>query len=175
MEVSESVLVDSRKNIHTLQIKELRREHGGRYVIKARNESGAAEASVILDVDVAPFVICALPERVEVRENATARLECEIGGVPVPGVAWSKKGEELVCGKESRLEMICDGLSNILMVDNARMGDAGIYSVSAANRVGKCSSKTELVVLVEPRFVRKIHDTQVGFEFAFFLSYDAHF
>jgi hypothetical protein len=57
--------------------------------------------------------------------------------------------------------MLTDGLNNILMLDNANMKDAGVYNVVATNRIGKVSCKTELVVLVEPRFIRKIVDTQV--------------
>ncbi len=161
IERSETVSIEVRKTLNTLQIKDLTRKNSGRYVMKAKNESGEAEAAVILNVDMAPFIITSLPEKIEVRQATSACLQCEVGGAPVPTVTWSKKGVDLEFSKENRLEMITEGLNNILMVDNAQASDAGIYNILAQNRIGKVSSKTELVVLIEPKFIRKIKDTQV--------------
>ena len=72
-----------------------------------------------------------------------------------------KKGEDLVCNKENRLEMISEGQNNILMLDTANMKDAGVYNIVATNRIGKTSCKTELFILIEPRFIKKIVNTQV--------------
>ena len=51
IEKSDNIQIDSRKTLNTLSIKELGVEHTGRYVMKAKNESGEAECSVILNVD----------------------------------------------------------------------------------------------------------------------------
>lgn len=161
IEKADNINIEARKALSTLSIKDINRTHDGRYVMKAKNESGEAEASVILNVDIAPYIITPLAEKIEVRENQSTQLACEIGGAPVPAITWSKKGEDLVCSKENRLEMITDGQNNILMLDCASMKDAGIYNIAAVNRVGKTNCKTELIVLIEPRFVRKIIDTQV--------------
>ena len=151
LEKSEFIIMETRKSLNTLQIKEVTRKNSGRYVMKAKNECGEAEASVILNVDIAPYIITALPEKIEVRENESAKFLCEIGGAPVPSVAWSKKGVDLVCSKENRLEVMSEGLGSILILDNANAQDAGLYNIVAQNRIGKVSCKTELVVLVEPR------------------------
>ncbi len=51
VEKSDQIQIESRKSLNTLIIKDLKVENAGRYVMKAKNESGEAECSVILNVD----------------------------------------------------------------------------------------------------------------------------
>lgn len=37
---------------------------------------------------MAPYVIAALPEKVQANENEKIDLECQIGGIPEPTISW---------------------------------------------------------------------------------------
>ena len=93
-----------------------------------------------------PFIINQLPEKVLVNENGLAKLECEIGGSPTPTINWVKRGEDLVSSKEKGIEIYSDGNKYTLTIDSSKMNDSGVYNIDAQNRVGKVTTKTELIV-----------------------------
>jgi hypothetical protein len=95
------------------------------------------------------------------KESGLALLECEIGGLPTPNITWTCRGEDIVTSEERGATVRNEGKKYILELHTAKMSDSGIYSIVASNKVGKLATKTELVVQVAPRFIRKIVDTQV--------------
>ena len=136
-------------------------EHAGKYTLKAKNDIGEVECSVYLAVDTIPFIVTPMPERVLVPENGPVRLECVIGGSPTPTISWTKKGDDVTSSPEHGVDVYSDGDTYVLSLTTAQLQDAGVFSLSAQNRAGKVTCKTELVVQTAPRFIRKIVDTQV--------------
>ncbi len=122
---------------------------------------GEKNQSILIDFLVLPFIITPFPEKVLAKENGVALLECEIGGLPIPNITWTCRGEDIVTSEEKDIKVRSEGKKNTLELHTARMSDSGIYSIVASNKVGKLATKTELIVQVAPRFIRKIVDTQV--------------
>ncbi len=163
VEKSDNIQIEVKnKVINVLTIKSVSPQNFGTYTIKARNEIGEAECSVILNVDQAPYFITQLSDKFLVNENETARIECEIGGLPEPTISWVRKGEDIHVEEGSKkFEKLKENHKCVLLIHNPKMEDSGVYNIVAANKVGKITAKTELVVQIAPRFIRKISDTQV--------------
>mgnify|MGYP001810494054 CR=1 FL=1 len=87
-----------------------------------------------------------LPEKVQVKENEPTKLECTISGAPQPTVTWVRKGEDVKTSSENGIFLNEEAGVYSLSIDKAKAADAGVYNVSAVNRVGKVATKTELVV-----------------------------
>ncbi len=81
-----------------------------------------------------------------VKENQDLFFDCEIGGVPTPKITWTKKGEELVENESTKL--INDANNNKYGVNiKTTQADAGVYTLLAANKIGKVTLKTEVTIL----------------------------
>jgi hypothetical protein len=52
----------------------------------------------------------------------------------------------VIASKEKGIETLNDGENYILALSSAQVDDAGVYNIVASNRVGKITSKTELIV-----------------------------
>ena len=162
IEKSDNVQIEVKnKVINILTIKSVTPANFGTYTIRAKNEIGQADCSFILNVDVAPYIITPFPEKVYVKEHDITKLECEIGGLPTPTISWIRRGEDLIETPENGIKMRQEGKKYFLDFHSANMHDSGLYTISASNKVGKLTAKTELVVQIMPRFIRKISDTQV--------------
>jgi hypothetical protein len=158
---SANVVIECSKNkvINSLTFKSVTSENAGKYTLKAKNDLGEVECSAYVSVDLIPFIITSLPEKVLVPENGKTQLQCFIGGSPTPTIAWIKKGDDVVSG--NGIDIYSDGDCYTLSIDSAKLTDAGVFNITAQNRVGKVTCKTELIVQIAPRFIRKIQDTQV--------------
>ena len=69
-------------------------------------------------------------------------VQCQVGGVPVPTVTWSKDGSDLVDNSPSlRIITVGTNQDNISRVEvgSARQTDAGMYTCTATNVVGSAS------------------------------------
>lgn len=99
---------------------------------------------------------------VNVVEGDVLKLEAEIVGFPVPEIQWFKDGCPIRLAPE--VNFICQPNGIIgLTIDVARPEDAGTYTVSAINKLGDASDKTDVAVEPKPQkptFVAQLQDTE---------------
>lgn len=158
----DGVQIESKnKGLSSLIIKSMNKDLIGIYTIKAKNENGQEECKFTLNIEIAPYIIISLPEKLQAKENEPISMECSIGGSPVPKITWIRKGEDMVSSTERGINIVSDGTKQILELKTLKGEDAGVYTVVGANKAGKITCKTELVVQIAPKFLRKIVDTQV--------------
>jgi len=62
---------------------------------------------------------------------------------------------------EDGIEIINDGKKQILSLPATTTKDASAYTVLATNKLGKCQTRTELVIKCAPVFLKKARDEQV--------------
>uniref|UniRef100_A0A915IEZ8 Ig-like domain-containing protein n=1 Tax=Romanomermis culicivorax TaxID=13658 RepID=A0A915IEZ8_ROMCU len=81
-----------------------------------------------------------------VKEHQTARFEVKVAGEPQPTIRWTKDGRTLISdGEKLRTSSYDDGWST-LALSNVDYADRGIYTCTAANRVGEVQCSAELIV-----------------------------
>ena len=90
----------------------------------------------------APFFIEAPAEKT-VKEGQTAILKCTADGYPLPRVTWSRKRLTLPAGRH------VTGPSNTLILKNLKPEDAGIYSCTAENLLGRVNASVQVTVQCE--------------------------
>ena len=79
-----------------------------------------------------------------VHESEKAVFECEIYGEPKPSVIWQKNGKAIRDSDEFRY--VVRGNVHQLVIKEAFMEDAGVYTVVARNTAGKNTSDADLIV-----------------------------
>jgi len=160
LEKSDSIQIDNKgKGINSLIIKSCSTSNVGSYKVKAKNESGEIEHSFSLFIDIAPFFITPLKDKIEVLAGQPVKLECTVGGTQPQTIVWDKRGEEVKA--ENGIEIINDGKTQVLSLPHTTMKDASAYSILVTNKLGKCQSRTDLVIKCAPVFLKKARDEQV--------------
>ena len=96
-------------------------------------------------------------------EKDEARFECRFNKEVKPeDIVWVRDGVKLKDGDaDGRIQIINDGVKQILVIKNAHLDDAGTYEIRVKDvkSVGKLQVKEEPVV-----FVRKLDDTYTAVE-----------
>ncbi|KAL3985553.1 Immunoglobulin I-set domain family protein [Acanthocheilonema viteae] len=141
--------------VATLTIDETFVEDTAVYTVRAQNVAGLAESSAKLVVksrsemglqaeeSFKPRFIRQL-RNITITEGDDAFLDCIIIAVPEPKVVWYKEEEAI---KESEhIELQFEGDHCSLKVKNARMSDAGLYTVKATNTVGEATNFCRLTI-----------------------------
>lgn len=77
-------------------------------------------------------------------ENSTAKLECEVAGIPQPKVLWLKNNRPLF--ESDHCKVVTDGATHTLEFTDIRKGDTGLYTARAMNVNGSTISTAELYV-----------------------------
>ncbi|XP_069772736.1 hemicentin-1-like [Narcine bancroftii] len=131
----------------SLHIPQVQLTDAGWYTCIARNKAGVVSVDRTLVVQVPPLVLIGQSE-ISVLEDSRVLLPCAAQGLPAPMLYWEKDGAAVpdVPGKYTALQ------SGELIVDNTTPEDAGVYTCTAVNPVGKDSHRIRLSVNVQPAF-----------------------
>ncbi|XP_029776920.1 hemicentin-2, partial [Suricata suricatta] len=122
-------------------------EDSGNYFCIAQNSAGSAVGKTRLVVRVPPMIETGLPD-VSATEGSPALLPCSASGSPEPTVTWEKDGQP-VSGAEGKFTVQPSGE---LLVKNLESQDAGTYTCTAENTVGRARHRVHLTVLALPVF-----------------------
>lgn len=113
----------------------------GRYVCVATSTQGIINATVDVDVIVAPKFSVKPQNTTEVMEGQQLMLHCMADGDPRPTITWDKNGE--VNGFDSRFQVLENGT---LAVQYVNVEDKGKYGCTAGNSGGLKREETLLIV-----------------------------
>ncbi|XP_069861249.1 hemicentin-2 [Dipodomys merriami] len=122
-------------------------EHAGNYLCVAQNSVGSAVGKTRLRVLVPPVIDSGLPD-LSTAEGSHALLPCTARGNPDPDITWEKDGQP-VAGAEGRFSIQPSGE---LLVKNSEGQDAGTYTCTAENAVGRARRRVHLTILALPVF-----------------------
>lgn len=139
-------------NYNTLEIGRTILEDSGRYTISARNDLGSVSCHCHLTVDkgirayIAPDFYTGLSDQYSFGEGQDIRLYAHIEAYPSVGVSWYKNGVKLRPSRRIMISLDHDGFVE-LVISEATVQDAGLYSCVATNAVGQ--AETSGVIIVE--------------------------
>uniref|UniRef100_A0A183HIW6 Muscle M-line assembly protein unc-89 n=1 Tax=Onchocerca flexuosa TaxID=387005 RepID=A0A183HIW6_9BILA len=164
---SERIFIrETETNQHILTIKQSRLEDAGIYSCKASNKAGVEESKaecVVLEVLEAPKFTQQLSE-ITIKEVETAELAVTVTGKPAPEVSWSKDGVPVNIDNVHYVTKQDESGHHILVIKQAKLEDAGVYSCKASNKVGEAESKTLFAVEQEnemPQFSEGLKELSV--------------
>ncbi|VTJ68807.1 Hypothetical predicted protein [Marmota monax] len=130
-----------------LQIIHARPEDAGNYFCLAQNGVGSAMGKTRLVVQVPPVIENSLPD-LSAPEGSHALLPCVARGSPEPDITWEKDGQP-VSAAGGRVSVQPSGE---LLVKNSEGQDAGTYTCTAENAVGRARRRVHLTILALPVF-----------------------
>lgn len=155
---SDKIKLETRNNnTFILSVPVTTADFDGAYKIRLSNEHGESTHEFNVIVEIAPFLATPLNEKYQVRENESLIIDFDLKGNPEPKITWIKKGEDIVPDDENGYDIA----KNKLIIKSANPSHAGVYNLVANNKVGKFNAKIEIIVLIAPKFIRRIIDTQV--------------
>ncbi|CAK6433530.1 unnamed protein product [Pipistrellus nathusii] len=130
-----------------LRIAHARPEDAGNYFCIAQNSAGSAMGKTRLVVQVPPVIETGLPD-LAATEGSHALLPCAARGSPEPDISWEKDGRP-VSAAEGKFSIQPSGQ---LLVKNSESQDAGTYTCTAENPVGRARRRVHLTILALPVF-----------------------
>ncbi|GFT33266.1 obscurin [Nephila pilipes] len=141
----------------TLVIKNVKKDDGGKYSVKATNEMGEAESSCNLTVKTAPSFLKGLKD-MSVMAEEVLKLEVEIEGNPAPEIKWYKDGQPLSPG--GRIKVVDNKGKQRLEIANAKPTDSGSYSCVITNDLGNQAEFSNVVVKASPTFTKGMENVE---------------
>ncbi|KAM9642204.1 hemicentin-2 [Trichechus inunguis] len=120
-------------------------EDAGNYFCIAQNSAGSTMGKTRLVVQVPPMIETGLPD-LSTTEGSNALLPCTARGSPEPSITWEKDGQP-VSGAEGKFTIQPSGE---LLVKNSESQDAGTYTCTAQNAVGRAHRRVNLTILASP-------------------------
>ncbi|PFX26969.1 basement membrane-specific heparan sulfate proteoglycan core protein-like isoform X2 [Stylophora pistillata] len=116
----------------------------GKYICKATNAMGSAEAVALLIVQGEPNIITTPSSPVSVTTGSTVTLECVAAGDPPPSVEWISPESS-----QSNIQIIETRVGVLkLTIEDVRLEDQGNYTCQATNIVGIKRESVQLLVTV---------------------------
>ncbi|XP_059576117.1 titin-like, partial [Alligator mississippiensis] len=148
-------------NVATLQILQTAMAHCGLYTCTAQNALGSASSSakLLLTEHLRPPFFDVKPVPIDVALGASGSFKCHITGSAPMKVTWAKENREIRPGGNYKITLVESTAS--LTVLKVGKGDAGLYTCTASNSVGKDSCAAQLSVQEPPRFVKKLDSSRV--------------
>lgn len=159
---------------YELIIKSARLIDSGNYLCKAINIAGQTETTanfgVIEDVEIPCFIQELKP--LNINEGEFAKMTVTVTGKPEPCIEWYKDGNPIQFDSENIIFNKESIGTYSLIIKNARLADAGIYSCKAINKAGKDETMTKFELiedLNEPKFIEKLKEIEgiTGAQIAF--------
>ncbi|KAI4493465.1 hypothetical protein M0804_001641 [Polistes exclamans] len=148
------VVWDDESNFHTLEIIHSTLEDSGCYMVTAKNIHGSVSCRSVLVVDkgirayVAPEFLYGLDAAYTVRLNDELRMSAQIEAYPSVGVVWHRDGLRLRPSRRTIMTLSHDGTVELSLA-KVSSRDAGVYSCTAINEVGRAETSTRVNVIVE--------------------------
>ncbi|XP_047115600.1 myosin light chain kinase, smooth muscle-like [Schistocerca piceifrons] len=140
-------------SFHTLELSHAALEDSGEYCATARNAHGAVSCRATLVVDkgirayVAPdFVFELEPAAAAVPEGGELRLRAQVEAYPAVGVMWHRDGVRLRPSRRAVMTLDHDGAVQLSLGGVTRR-DAGVYTCTATNAVGRAETSATVTVL----------------------------
>ncbi|XP_076984267.1 hemicentin-2 [Tamandua tetradactyla] len=130
-----------------LRISHASEKDAGNYFCIAHNSAGSAMGKTRLMVQVPPVIETSSPD-LSTPEGSHALLPCTARGSPNPDITWEKDGQP-VSGAEGKFTVQASGE---LLVKNSESQDAGTYTCTAENAVGRARRRVHLTILALPVF-----------------------
>ncbi|XP_045445941.1 protein sidekick isoform X2 [Melitaea cinxia] len=148
----------------TLSLISANLNHTGRYTCQARLKSGGfatVTASASVTVFEKPVMVTSLKSETFGEFGSTIVLECNVQGIPMPGITWYKDAKKIASvgadTEESDNADVDDGggryrveVDRSLVISNLKMEDMGIYQCIASNDAGESSIYTWLKIKTSP-------------------------
>ncbi|XP_043669858.1 titin-like isoform X2 [Vespula pensylvanica] len=140
-------------NFHTLEIIHSTLEDSGCYMVTAKNIHGSVSCRSILVVDkgirayVAPEFLYGLDAVYAVRLNDELRMSARIEAYPSVGVVWHRDGLRLRPSRRTIMTLNHDGTVELSLA-KVTCRDAGVYSCTAINEVGRAETSTRVNVII---------------------------
>ncbi|RZF43883.1 hypothetical protein LSTR_LSTR007219 [Laodelphax striatellus] len=136
----------------SLVIKNVQQEDEGDYQVKAVNDLGMDSEVIHLTVKAPPKFKKKLTDT-DTMVSKQIKLSVQVEGSPKPSVQWYKDG---LCIKASdRVKLFEEASAEYtLLIEEARLEDAGSYSVVATNEVNQCSDFCKVQIRSPPRFIK---------------------
>ncbi|KAJ9593668.1 hypothetical protein L9F63_014779, partial [Diploptera punctata] len=141
------------EHFHTLEINRATLEDSGCYSATARNTNGAVSCRCNLVVDkgirayVAPEFLHELELVYTVREGGELRLSGQVEAYPTVGVMWHRDGVRLRPSRRIVMTLDHDGTVELALA-GVTARDAGVYSCTATNEVGRAETSAKVNVQV---------------------------
>ncbi|XP_013147395.1 PREDICTED: muscle M-line assembly protein unc-89-like isoform X2 [Papilio polytes] len=148
------------EHFHTLEIAPTTLEDGGVYEATARNGNGAISCRCNLVVDkgirayIAPEFCCGLEPLYQLSIGQELRISAVVEAYPSVGVTWYRDGVRLRPCRRAVMTLDRDGQIE-LAVGSVTQRDAGVYTCTASNEVGKASTSGKVEVFGESDGERK--------------------
>ncbi|XP_033210455.1 titin homolog isoform X2 [Belonocnema kinseyi] len=139
-------------HFHTLEISSSSLEDSGRYMATAKNVNGSVSCRCILVVDkgirayIAPEFLCGLDAAYTVKLGGELRMCAQIEAYPSVGVVWHRDGVRLRPSRRAVMTLNHDGAVELSLA-NVTNRDAGVYSCTATNEVGRAETSTRIAIL----------------------------
>ncbi|XP_018397085.1 PREDICTED: muscle M-line assembly protein unc-89-like, partial [Cyphomyrmex costatus] len=125
-----------------LKFDEVVLEDKASYTCKATNQWGQSSTTAFLDVKPAqisgkkPYFIVPL-SNVMARAGQRVKLECKVNGDSIPKLIWTHDGKLIEESKYHKIQT--DGTQTSLIITEAFPKNAGFYTVTASNEIGKAT------------------------------------
>ncbi|KAI4474132.1 hypothetical protein M0802_015766, partial [Mischocyttarus mexicanus] len=148
------VFWNDESNFHTLEIIHSTLEDSGCYMVTAKNIHGSVSCRSVLVVDkgirayVAPEFLYGLDVAYTVRLNDELRMSAQIEAYPSVGVVWHRDGLRLRPSRRTIMTLSHDGTVELSLA-KVSSRDAGVYSCTAINEVGRAETSTRVNIIIE--------------------------
>uniref|UniRef100_A0A1I8M490 Tyrosine-protein kinase-like otk n=1 Tax=Musca domestica TaxID=7370 RepID=A0A1I8M490_MUSDO len=141
-------LPDTLEDINgTLTFKNVTAEHRGNYTCVALNSQGQINATVSINVVVAPRFLVAPEGPIESSESDVALMHCQATGDPKPTIQWDKDLQYLSENNtdRTRFHFLENGT---LQITNVQPEDEGSYGCTIGNSAGLKREEVRFIVKV---------------------------
>ncbi|KAJ0063893.1 hypothetical protein NL108_013312, partial [Boleophthalmus pectinirostris] len=142
-----------------LMISNSRKSDAGMYICVATNMVGERDSETAQVTVFERPTFLKRPINQVVLEEESVEFRCLVQGDPQPNVRWRKDDVDVPRG---RYEIKYDKDDYVLKVKRASIGDEGVFSCVAENRVGKLEAAATLTVRAAPQFVVRPRDQIVA-------------
>nr|XP_046469209.1 titin homolog isoform X3 [Neodiprion pinetum] len=146
------ILWNDESHFHTLEITHSTLEDSGCYMATARNSTGSVSCRCILVVDkgirayVAPEFLYGLDATYTTQVGGELRMSAQVEAYPSVGVVWHRDGIRLRPSRRAVMTLNHDGTVELSLA-NATPRDAGVYSCTATNEVGRTETSAKVIVI----------------------------
>ncbi|XP_063792751.1 hemicentin-2 [Pseudophryne corroboree] len=121
--------------------------HSGDYMCLATNEAGSARRKTKLVVYAPPRILeNGQAQNISLMASQPLILGCEVDGVPIPTITWTKDDKILTEGAGLNFQSAAQSLR----FHRLRKDDTGSYTCRAVNRAGEAQRTYNVLVLVPP-------------------------